>query len=101
MNLAFSFADIGKQSDDRRERSGEGPIDIRQIHLGSIRRGFQRTQLTRIFRHEVLHPTVERNLIWIDWSVLRIVGLAIVIAGDGNYKAWIILVGFVEVSAVF
>src|ERR1700691_1875878 len=99
MNLRLGLADVRKYADDRGERRGECPINVRQIHLRAVSAGFERTWLGWILRHEILHPTVERDFGWINRAVLRIVGLAIVVARNGNDKGGIVFVGFGEVGA--
>jgi hypothetical protein len=68
--------------------------------LGSNRSRFERPRLIGSFRHEVLDPAVERELVGIDGAVGGVVRLAIMIARNRDDEARIILVGFIKVVTI-
>lgn len=100
MDFALGFADVGEEADDGGEGGGEGPEDVGQVHLGAADAGFAGAELAGAGGHEILNPAIEGIFVRIDGAVLGIVGLAIMIAGDGDDEAGIILVGGVKVVAV-
>jgi len=100
VDFAFGLPDVRKEADDSCQRGREGPKDVGKVHLCPGGRGLARAKGARSFCHEVLNPTVQRKFGWVNGTILRIVGLAVVVARDGDDEAGVILIGLVEVGSV-